>query len=61
MLELVTTGSGKSQWQILNVNGQLIKQGIINAGRTEISVTDLPPGSYLVRLHTDKRFRHCLL
>ena len=54
MLELVTTGSGKSQWQIVNVSGQLIKQGIINAGRTEISVTDLPAGSYWVRLHTDK-------
>ena len=57
ILELVATGSEKSQWQILNVNGQLIKQGIINAGRTEISVTDLPAGNYWVRFQTDKKIQ----
>ena len=57
ILEIVTTGSDKSQWQIVNVSGQLIKQGIINAGRTEIIVTDLPAGSYWVRLHADKKIQ----
>ena len=45
------------QWQILNVSGQVIKQGIINSGRMEVSVADLPAGSYWVRLNTDKKIQ----
>jgi len=59
-LELVTstTGNGnRNEWQIINSRGQIIKKGIVSAGRNEINVSALPAGSYWLRLNVDNQLQ----
>lgn len=59
-LELVTSATvngNRNEWQIISSRGQIIKKGIVSAGRTEINVSALPTGSYWLRLTLDNQLQ----
>ena len=39
----------KSEWEIVNKAGQIIKKGMLVQGRTEINVSSLGAGNYWLR------------
>ena len=48
-LELITSTTGRGEWQIINRAGQIVSRGNINSNRTEINVSSIAAGSYWVR------------
>lgn len=50
MLNIVNSGSEKSELFITNLNGQLLYKNYINAGNTSINTSFLKSGMYLVRV-----------
>ncbi len=48
-LELITSTTGRGEWQIINRAGQIVSKGNITSNRTEINVSSITAGSYWVR------------
>lgn len=47
---LEVVASEKSDWQIVNISGQVLKTGKAQIGRTEIGLYELAPGNYWIKL-----------
>lgn len=47
--------SGKTNYQISNLNGLMLKEGRIKLHESELDITALPPGVYFVRVQDEKR------
>jgi hypothetical protein len=57
-LEIVSSAtSSNSEWQIINLTGQTLKKGILNAGRTEVNVSSLAAGNYWLRLSINREIQ----
>ena len=48
-LQVVSSLNEKSEWEIVNKAGQIIKKGMLVQGRTEINVSSLGAGNYWLR------------
>ncbi len=48
------------QYAIYNLTGKLLKKGIVYSSQEAISVTELTPGNYLLRLGKENKFASCV-
>jgi hypothetical protein len=51
-IDITTAGTANLQWQLLSINGALIKQGISSLSHTSIGVPAINGASYLLRYST---------
>jgi hypothetical protein len=60
IVEIVTSASAsnnKNEWQIVNINGQVLKKGTLSSGRTEVNVSTLTTGNYWIRLNINSQLQ----
>lgn len=56
VVNIEATGND-NKWQIVNVQGQVVKNGIIKNGAIKVYVNDLPTGTYWLRLSNPEKIK----
>jgi len=54
---LQVISSGREEWQIIYVSGQIMKTGILSPGRNEINISTLASGNYWLRVNTKNQIQ----